>query len=63
MSSSFCDKHTHNQKCSIAKGSIKEKSFIKDLIKDISTINTSNLSNIESLENIVKSFATAIERA
>jgi len=41
---------------------VEEKSFIKDLIKDIKTINTSNLTNIDSLKNVINSFAKAIEK-
>ena len=41
---------------------MEEKSFIKDLIKDIKTINTSNLTNIDSLKNIINSFAKTIEK-
>jgi len=37
--------------------------FIKDLIKNISSINTSNLSNIKSLENVVDLLICAVERA
>jgi len=38
-------------------------SFIKDLIKNISSINTSNLYDIKSLENIVDLLTCIIERA
>jgi len=55
------EEHIYNKKCSIIKGSMKEKSFIKDLIKDIKTINTSNLTDIDSLKNVVNSFAKAID--
>ena len=57
------EQHIHNGKYSIAKDSTEEKSFIKDTIKNISTINTSNLSDIKSLENIIDSFSIAIKRA
>ena len=50
------EEHVHNKKYLIIKGSMKEKSFIKDLIKDIKTI------NIDSLENIVNSFIKAIKK-
>jgi len=55
--------HADNHRHSIGKGSKKEKSFIKDLIKDISSIDVFNLSNIKSLENIVDSFAYVVEKA
>ena len=55
------EEYVHNKKYSIIKGSVEEKSFIKDLIKNIRTINTSNLTNIDSLENIVNSFTKAIK--
>ena len=42
---------------------MEEKLFIKDTIKDISTINTSNLSDIKSLENVIDSFTIAIKKA
>ena len=54
--------HIHNKKYSIIKGSVKEKSFIKDLIKNIKTIDISNLTNIDSLKNVVNSFTKAIEK-
>jgi len=57
------EQHTHNKKHSIAKGSTEEKSFIKDIIKNISNINTSNLSDIKSLKNVIDLFVIAIERA
>jgi len=56
------EEHIHNKKCSIIKGSVEEKFFIKNLIKNIKTINTSNLTDIDSLKNIVNSFAKAIEK-
>ena len=56
------EEHIHNKKHSIIKDSMEEKSFIKDLIKDIKTINTSNLTNIDSLKNIINSFAKTIEK-
>ena len=37
--------------------------FIKDIIKDITTIDTSNLIDIKSLENAINLFTLAIERA
>ena len=55
----YANVHGH----SISKGSKKEKSFIKDLIKDISSIDISNLSDTKSLENVVDLFACIIERA
>ena len=57
------EQHTNNCRCSISKGNKKEKSFIKDLIKDISSINISNLSSTKSLENIVDLFAHVIKKA
>ena len=57
------EQYTNNYKHSISKGSKKEKSFIKDLIKDISSIDISNLSNTKSLENIIDIFACIIEKA
>ena len=56
------EKYIHNKKHSIVKGSIEEKFFIKDLIKDIKTIDMSNLTDIDSLENVVNSFVKAIEK-
>ena len=56
------EEHIHNKKHLLIKDSVEEKSFIKDLIKDIKTINTSNLTNIDSLENFINSFAKAIEK-
>ena len=55
------EEYVYNKKYSIIKGSVEEKSFIKDLIKDIRTINISNLTDIDSLENIVNSFTKAIK--
>ena len=57
------EQHTHNRKHSITQDSMEEKLFIKDTIKDISTINTSNLSDIKSLENVIDSFTIAIKKA
>jgi len=54
---------SNNQKCSITKDSEKEISFIKNLIKNISSINISNLSDIKSLENIIDLLTYIIERA
>ena len=56
------EEHIHNKKHSLIKDSVEEKSFIKDLIKDIKTINTSNLTNIDSLKNVINLFAKAIEK-
>ena len=56
------EQHIYNRKYSIVKESVEEKSFIKDLIKDIKTINTSNLTDINSLENVIDSFAKAIKK-
>ena len=56
------EQHIHNKKYSIIKDSMKEKYFIKDLIKNIKTIDTSNLTDINSLENIINSFTNAIEK-
>jgi len=53
----------NSQKHSITKGSEEEMSFIKDLIKNISSINTSNLYDIKSLENIVDLLTCIVERA
>jgi len=41
---------------------MEEKSFIKDLIKDIKTIDTSNLTDINSLENVIDLFTKAIKK-
>ena len=57
------EQHIHNGKCSIIKGSVEEKAFIKNMIKDITTINTSNLTDIKSLKNAISSFILAIKRA
>ena len=57
------EQHIYNGKCSIAKGSVEEKVFIKDMIKDFTTIDTSNLIDIKSLEITVDIFALAINRA
>jgi len=56
------EEHVHNKKCSIIKGSMEEKFFIKDLIKNIKTIDTSNLTNIDSFENVINLFTKAIEK-
>ena len=56
------EQHVHNRKCLIVKGSMEEKSFIKDLIKDIKTIDTSNLTDINSLENVIDLFTKAIKK-
>jgi len=58
-------KHQHIDNCiqSISKGSKKEKLFVKDLIKDISSINTSNISDIYSLESAIDLFASVIEKS
>jgi len=42
---------------------MEEKVFIKDMIKDFTTIDTSNLIDIKSLEITVDIFALAINRA
>ena len=57
------EQHIHNRKCSIAKGSVEEKVFIKDIIKDFTTIDISNLTDIESLKITVNSFTLAINKA
>jgi len=57
------EQYIHNGKCSVAKGSVEEKVFIKDVIKDFTTIDTSNLIDIESLKIAINSFALAIDRA
>ena len=57
------EQHTNNCRHSIGKDSEKEKSFIKDLIKNISSIDTSNLSDTKSLENIVDLFTCIAKRA
>jgi len=54
---------SNDQKYSIAKSSEEEMSFMKDLIKNISSINTSNLSNIKSLENAIDLLTCIVERA
>ena len=51
------------KKPSITKSSAEEKVFIKDMIKDITTINISILTDFKSLENAIDSFTTAIKRA
>jgi len=56
------EQHTDNCRHSISKGSKEEKSFIKDLIKDIFSINVSNLSDTKSLENVINLFACVIEK-
>jgi len=53
--------HILNRKHSIIKGSIEEKAFIKNVIKDIIIIDTSFLTNIESLEKAINSFDKAIK--
>jgi len=55
--------HIYNRKYSIAKGSAEEKAFIKDMIKDFTTINTSNLMDIKSLKIAINSFILAINKA
>jgi len=60
---SINEQHIHNKKCSIAKGSAEEKAFIKDVIKDFTTIDTSNLTDIESLKIAINSFTLAINKA
>jgi len=55
--------HMDNRIQSIPKDSKKEKSFIKDLIKDISSINTFNISDIYSLENAIYLFVSVVERS
>jgi len=57
--------HQHMNNCiqSIPKGSKEEKLFIKDLIKDISSINTSNISDIYSLGNAINSFPSIVKRS
>ena len=57
------EQHANICRHSISKSSKKEKLFIKDLIKDISSIDISNLSNTKSLENVVNLFTYIIERA
>jgi len=57
------EQHILNRKCSIIKGSMEEKAFIKDMIKNITIIDTSYLTNIKSLEKAVDLFAKAIESA
>jgi len=54
---------SNDQKHSITKDSEEEISFIKNLIKNISSINISNLSDIKSLENIVDLLTCMVERA
>ena len=57
------EQHANNCKHSIGKGSKKEKSFIKDLIKYISSIDIFNLSDTKSLENIIDLLTCIAERA
>jgi len=57
------EQYTYNGKHFIAKSSAEEKLFIKDKIKNISTINTFNLSDIELFENVINLFAITIEKA
>ena len=57
------EQHIHNRKCFIAKGSVEEKAFIKDMIKDFITIDTSNLTDVESLKITIDSFTLAINKA
>ena len=54
---------SNNRKHSIVKGSKEEMLFIKDLIKNISSINIFNLSNIKSLENVIDLLAYIVKRA
>jgi len=57
------EQHSENQRQSITKGSEKEKLFIKDLIKEISSTNTFNLSDTIALENVIESFASTVKWA
>jgi len=57
------EQYIHNRKCSIAKGSVEKKVFIKDIIKDFTTIDISNLTDIESLKITVNLFTLAINMA
>jgi len=55
------EQHILNRKHSIVKGSVEEKEFIKDMIKNITIINTSYLTDIKSLKRAIDLFAKAIE--
>ena len=55
--------HINNHIQFIPNSNKEEKLFIKDLIKDISSIDTSNISNIYLLENAIDSFTSIIERS
>jgi len=55
------EQYSENWRWSITKGSKEEKLFIKNLIKEISSINTSNLSDTIALENVIESFTSTIE--
>ena len=57
------EQHSENQRRSITKGSEKEKLFIKDLIKEISSTDTFNLSDTIALENVIESFASTVKWA
>ena len=56
------EQYIHNGKYSIAKSSIEENVFIKDMIKNFTTIDISNIMNIKLLEITVNLFALAINR-
>ena len=55
-------KYIQTKKQMIVKDSNKERNFVNELIKSISSINTNNLLDVESLENIVFTLAHFIER-
>ena len=55
------EEYSENQRQSITKDSKEEKSFIKNLIKEIVFINTSNLSDTIVLKNIVELFTSTVE--
>ena len=55
------EEYSENQRQSITKDSKEEKSFIKNLIKEIVSINTSNLSDTIVLKNIVELFTSTVE--
>ena len=62
ISISIKEQHIHNRKYSIAKSSIEENMFIKDIIKNFTTIDISNIMDIKLLEITVNLFALAINR-
>ena len=57
------NEHFQTKKCMIIKNSNKEKLFIKDLIKVISSFSTSDLSDIDSLKTCIFSLAHSMEKS